>query len=92
MIDHLFSAYVCCNKLNGYYIIKGPTIKFKIADTALSTCNLEVENWFIKLIQERVSYFGIDEKLLYLKDVAYNVVFDCSRRKEDESKSTASQK
>jgi hypothetical protein len=90
--DTLFTAYVGCNKLNGYYVIKGPTIKFRITDTALSSCTLEVESWFIKLIQERVSYFGIDEKLLYLKDVAYNIIFDCSRRKEEEAKSTASQK
>jgi len=90
--DTLFTAYVGCNKLNGHYIIKGPTIKFTITDTALTSCGLEVENWFIKLIQERVSYFGIDEHLLYLKDVAYNIVFDCSRRKEEETKSTTSQK
>lgn len=89
--DTLFTAYVGCNKLNGFYIIKGPTIKFKVTDTSLTTCSIDVESWFIKLIQERVSYFGIDEQMLYLKDVAYNIVFDCSRRKE-EAKSTASQK
>ena len=43
-----------------------------------------MEEWFIKLIQERVSYYGIDEKILYLKDVAFNTVFDCTRRKETE--------
>ena len=32
--DTLFSAYVGCNKLSGKYIIKGPTIKFTITDTA----------------------------------------------------------
>jgi heat shock protein HslJ len=91
--DTLFVAYVGCNKLSGKYIIKGPTIKFKILDTALAVCpETDIENWFIKLIEDRVSYFGIDEKVLYLKDVAFNIVFDCSRRKEEEAKSTTSQK
>jgi len=86
--DTLFSAYVGCNKLSGKYIIKGPTIKFIITDTVLSDTTLtacpqtEIESWFIKLIETRVSYFGIDEKILYLKDVAYNIVFDCARKPE----------
>jgi heat shock protein HslJ len=90
--DTLFTAYVGCNKLSGKYIIKGPTIKFTILDTTLSTCPGDIETWFIKLIQERVSYFGIDEKILYLRDVASNIVFDCSRKKEEEVKGTSSQK
>ena len=93
--DTLFSAVVGCNKFSGKYIIKGPTIKFIISDTALADTTTalsdttlaacpktEIESWFIKLIQERVSYFGIDEKVLYLKDVAYNKVFDCAKKQE----------
>jgi hypothetical protein len=81
--DTLFAAYVGCNKLSGKYIIKGPTIKFTILDTALTACaQTDIENWFIKLIEGRVSYFGIDEKILYLKDVAFNIVFDCARKEE----------
>jgi heat shock protein HslJ len=91
--DTLFSAYVGCNKLSGKYIIKGPTIKFTILDTSLTACpQNDIENWFIKLMESRVSYFGIDENILYLKDVAYNIVFDCSKRKDEETKSTTSQK
>ena len=91
--DTLFSAYVGCNKLSGKYIIKGPTIKFTILDTSLAACpQNDIESWFIKLMESRVSYFGIDENILYLKDVAYNIVFDCSKRKEEETKSTTSQK
>ncbi len=91
--DTLFTAYVGCNKLSGKYIIKGPTIKFRIQDTALTACpNNEIESWFVKLIEERVSYFGIDEKILYLKDVASNIVFDCSRKKDEEIKVQSSQK
>ncbi len=90
--DTLFAAYVGCNKLSGKYVIKGPTIKFTILDTALTACGQnDIEQWFIKLMQERVSYFGVDEKILYLKDVAFNIVFDCSRRKEEEVKSATSQ-
>jgi len=87
--DTLFSAFVGCNKFSGKYIIKGPTIKFTISDIALSdttltTCpQIEIESWFIKLIESRVSYFGIDEKSLYLKDVAYNIVFDCAKRPDE---------
>jgi hypothetical protein len=86
--DTLFSAFVGCNKFSGKYIIKGPTIKFIITDTVLSDTTLtacpqtEIETWFIKLIETRVSYFGIDEKILYLKDVAYNIVFDCAKNQE----------
>jgi len=87
--DTLFSAYVGCNKLSGKYIIKGPTIKFTITDTVLSDTTFaacpqtEIETWFIKLIETRVSYFGIDEKILYLKDVAYNIVFDCAKKPDE---------
>jgi hypothetical protein len=95
--DTLFSAVVGCNKFSGKYIIKGPTIKFTISNTALAdttaalsdtTLNAacpqkEIESWFIKLIQERVSYFGIDEKILYLKDVAFNIVFDCAKKQDE---------
>ena len=81
--DTLFTAYVGCNKVSGRYIIKGPTIKFKVLDTTLAACsNPEIESWFIKLIQERVSYFTVDEKILYLRDVASNIVFDCARKEE----------
>src|SRR6188768_730777 len=87
--DTLFSAVVGCNKFSGKYIIKGPTIKFIITDTVLSDTTLaacpqtEIENWFIKLIETRVSYFGIDEKILYLKDVAYNIVFYCAKKPDE---------
>ena len=83
--DTLFTARVGCNNFSGKYIIKGPTIKFTIRDSASADCNGEVEHWFIKLIQERVSYFGIDEKILYLKDGAFNIIFDCARKPETES-------
>lgn len=91
--DTLFTAYAGCDTLHGRYTIKGPTIKFKVYDSALSTCdNNEIQDWFKKLIQERVSYFGVDEKILQLKDVAYNIVFDCSRsKKEEEAKNATSQ-
>ena len=91
--DTLFKAYVGCNTLSGKYIIKGPTIKFKVLDTTLAACTSpEIESWFIKLIQERVSYFTVDEKILYLKDVASNIVFDCARPKEEDAKSATPQK
>lgn len=90
--DTLFNAYVGCNKLSGKYIIKGPTIKFVMFDTLLTTCgDSDIESWFIKLMESRVSYFGIDEKILQLKDVASNIVFDCSRRRDDQAKTTTSQ-
>lgn len=81
--DTLFSAFVGCNKLSGKYIIKGPTIKFTLLDTSLAACpQNDIESWFIKLIEDRVSYYGIDEKVLYLRDVASNIVFDCARKPE----------
>ena len=83
--DTLFTANVGCDTLYGKYSIKGPTIKFRLPDTAISTCDSnDIQTWFKKLIQERVSYFGVDEKILQLKDVAYNIVFDCTRRKKDD--------
>ena len=85
--DTLFTAYVGCNKIKGTYIIKGPTIKFTVADSLLTICTDEIEEWFIKLIEGRVSYFCVDEKILYLKDVAFNIVFDCKK----EPAGTASQ-
>ena len=83
--DTAFSAFVGCNKLSGTYIIKGPTIKFTVTDSLTAACDNDLEQWFIKLIQERVSYFGVDENILFLKDVAYNIVFDCARKPEQVS-------
>ena len=81
--DTLFTAYVGCNKLRGTYIVKGPTIKFTVTDSLVTTCTNEIEEWFIKLIEDRVSYFGVDEKILYLKDVAFNIIFDCAKKPEE---------
>lgn len=81
--DTLFSAAVGCAVFSGTYVIKGPTIKFRIKDTVPAQCLGEAEQWFARLIQERVSYFGIDEKILYLKDGAFNIVFDCVKRPEE---------
>lgn len=81
--DTLFTAFVGCNKLKGTYIIKGPTIKFNVTDTLITSCKDELEEWFIKLIEDRVSYFGVDEKILYLKDVAFNIIFDCFKKKKE---------
>jgi heat shock protein HslJ len=81
--DTLFTAVVGCTAFSGNYIIKGPTIKFKITDTSSAACLGEVEQWFARLIQERVSYFGVDEKILYLKDGAFNIVFDCAKKTEE---------
>lgn len=81
--DTLFTAYVGCNRIEGTYIIKGPTIKFNVTDSLMTKCTNDIEEWFIKLIEDRVSYFGVDEKILYLKDVAFNIVFDCEKKKED---------
>ena len=81
--DTLFTAYVGCNKIKGTYIIKGPTIKFNVTDSLLITCANEIEGWFIKLIESRVSYFGVDEKILFLKDVAFNIIFDCAKKPEE---------
>jgi hypothetical protein len=81
--DSLFSAAVGCTVFSGSYVIRGPTIKFRINDTASAPCMGEVEQWFARLIQERVSYFGVDEKILYLKDGAFNIVFDCARKPEE---------
>ena len=84
--DTTFHAFVGCNKLSGTYTIKGPTIKFHVLSPPIDSCTTDIESWFIKLIQDRVSYFGIDEKILYLKDVAYNIVFDCARFNEKEAR------
>lgn len=82
--DTLFNASAGCNKISGSYTIKGPTIKFRIFQSETNECsNIEIEQWFLKLLEERVSYFAIDEKALYLKDVANNIVFDCSRTKNE---------
>lgn len=82
--DTLFTGYVGCNIIRGYYIIKGPTIKFHVSDTSVvNTCPGDIESWFIKLLGDRVSYYGVDEKILYLRDQASNIVFDCSRKKEE---------
>ena len=77
--DTSFTAYAGCNTFTGKYNIKGPTIKFTISDSHLRACDTDIEEWLVRLLQERVSYYGIDEKKLYLKDVAYNVVFDCTK-------------
>lgn len=79
--DSSLLAFTGCDTMKAKYIIKGPTIKFHADEADSSACPGEIVSWFRRLLEERVSYFGIDEQTLYLKDVAYNIVFDCRRRK-----------
>jgi heat shock protein HslJ len=79
--DNTFTGSGGCNRISGSFILKGTSIKFSnIISTKMACDRLEQEGAFLKLLQETVSAYTVDNNVLWLRDGASNIVFHASRR------------
>jgi heat shock protein HslJ len=79
--DMTFTGFAGCNNIRGTYILKGTGIKFENIVATKMACNkLEQETAFLKLLQETVSTYTVDNKRLLLRDGSSNIVFEGERK------------
>lgn len=79
--DSTFTGRGGCNNISGKISIKGSSIRFiSIIATKMACENLDKENAFIKLLQDRISEYTFNGNQLLLRDGASNIVFECRRR------------
>ena len=69
-----------CNTMTGKFSVKGSSIKFNsIASTKMGCDNMDKENAFFDLLENRVSEYTYKGDELLLRDGASNIVFECRR-------------
>jgi len=79
--DLTFAGSAGCNNISGKFSVKGSSIKFNsIATTKMACDNLEKENAFLNLLENRVSEYTYNGNELLLRDGASNIVFECKRK------------
>ena len=75
-----FTGKAPCNNIGGKFILNGTSIRFQdIFSTKMACDRLEQENYYLRLLNERVSAFTIINNKLLLRDVSSNIVFECER-------------
>ena len=78
--DSAFYGKAPCNNMGGVYTLKGTGIRFsKIYSTKKGCSDLEKESAMLRLLEETVSAFTVNENRLLLRDGAGNIVFECER-------------
>ena len=78
--DQTFAGKGGCNSMNGKFSVKGSSIKFNsIASTKMACDNMDKENAFFNLLENRVSEYTYEGNQLLLRDGASNIVFECKR-------------
>ena len=78
--DLTFAGKGGCNNMSGKFAVKGSSIKFNsIATTKMSCDNMDKENAFLNLLENRVSEYTYKGDVLLLRDGASNIVFECKR-------------
>jgi len=78
--DLTFDGKGGCNNMSGKFSVKGSSIKFNsIATTKMACDNIDQENAFLNLLENRVSEYTYKGGVLLLRDGASNVVFECKR-------------
>ena len=79
--DSTFSGKGGCNSIGGKFVVKGSGIKFsRIISTKMACDNIDKENAFLALLEDRVSEYTFKGNELLLRDGAANIVFECKRR------------
>lgn len=69
-----------CNDFHGRFSVKGSSIKFNsIVSTKMACANMDTENAFLTLLENRISAYTYRESGLLLRDGASNIVFECRR-------------
>jgi heat shock protein HslJ len=78
--DLTFAGKGGCNNMSGKFSVKGSSIKFNsIATTKMACDNMNKEDAFLSLLENRVSEYTYKGDELLLRDGASNVVFECKR-------------
>jgi heat shock protein HslJ len=79
--DLSFGGNASCNNMSGVYTLKGTSVKFSnIISTKMACNNLDQENAFLQLLEDRVSAYTVDANKLLLRDGSSNIVFECIRK------------
>ncbi|MFN2440038.1 MAG: META domain-containing protein [Chitinophagaceae bacterium] len=79
--DSSFNGNAGCNRVAGKYILKGTSIKFNNIITTKMACDkLEQESAFLRLLEETVSAYTINNNSLLLRDGSSNIIFNASRK------------
>jgi heat shock protein HslJ len=79
--DSTFSGKGGCNSMRGKFSVKGSSIKFNsIISTKMACDNLDQENIFFDLLENRISEYTYKESELLLRDGSSNIVFECKRK------------
>jgi heat shock protein HslJ len=79
--DSTFTGKGGCNNIRGKFSVKGSSIIFRsIISTKMACENLEKENAFLNLLENRISEYTYKGDELLLGDGASNIVFDCRRK------------
>ena len=78
--DLTFAGKGGCNNMSGKFSVKGSSIKFNSITTTKMACdNMDKENAFLNLLENRVSEYTFKGNELLLRDGASNIVFECRR-------------
>ena len=79
--DMTFSGKGGCNNMNGKFSVKGSSITFNsVSSTKMACDNMDKENAFFNLLENRVSEYTYKGNELLLRDGAANIVFECRRK------------
>ena len=79
--DMTFSGRGGCNNMRGKFSVKGTSIRFNSVSSSKMACdNLDKENAFFNLLENRISEYTYKGDELLLRDGAANVVFECRRK------------
>jgi heat shock protein HslJ len=78
--DSTFTGRGGCNNIRGKFSVKGSSIRFgSIISTKIACDNLDKENAFLNLLENRISEYTYKGNELLLRDGASNIVFECKR-------------
>jgi heat shock protein HslJ len=79
--DSAFTGRGGCNNMDGKFSVKGSSIKFgPIISTKMACDNMDKENAFFTLLENRISEYTFKGDELLLRDGASNIVFECKRK------------
>jgi len=79
--DSTFAGKGGCNSIGGKFSVKGSSIIFNsIVSTKMACDNLDKENAFLNLLENRISEYTYKGNELLLRDGSGNIVFECRRK------------
>ena len=76
--DKSFKANTSCGSISGTYSLKGTSIKFQNINHS-TDCTSEQVNELVRLLQNTVSAYTVDNGSLWLRDGSTNIIFRATR-------------